>query len=177
MAARPRKPCAARRIHRCVWRSTWAVKVALEVAWVTAARGGDVLRIRTKEVEVKTGGTKVRFVVGKTASRQPYTVNTAPLSQSAREYVLGADPEGWLFPGVRGDDLRVALRRADPRLEQRSMRRGALQHLAAEGVGDVDLLAYSQHRQVDTLRRYLNFGWHSAEGVERAKRAAGLTLE
>jgi len=157
------------------------VQAALEVGWLTAARGGDVIKLRTKDIQVVPNGTKVRFVVGKTATSQPYTVSTAALSARTKKYVEKRISEGgetgWLFPGVLGTQLKDALRRIDPRLEQRSIRRGALQFLASTGMSDTQLLAYSQHRCLDTLRRYLEFGWLSGESAERAKRAVGLGLK
>ena len=161
-----------------------AVQVALELAWITAARGGDVLRLRAGDVASLdsngVGITKVRFVVGKTASQNPYTVTSCPLSPGAQRYiqmrVKETEPTGWLFPKVTGTMLCTALRRADPRLEQRSMRRGAIQFLASTGITDEDLMVYSRHRCIETLRRYLNFGWVSGEVTEHGRRAQGLAL-
>ena len=140
-----------------------AVRIALEVAWVTAGRGGDVVRLRTCDIWSDAKGTWVRFVIGKTASSQPYTVSTAKLSQEALKYLEtrrteeGATP--WLFPGILGEQLKDAMRRVDPLLEQRSIRRGALQLLSlSPGMTDERLLHYSQHKSVHTLRRYLDFG-------------------
>lgn len=156
------------------------VKAALEIGWLTAGRGGDVVKLRSKDLVEIPNGTRVRFVVGKTATSQPYTVSTARLSPSARRYVAARQKAGgetgWLFPGVLGTQIKDALRRVDIRLEQRSLRRGALQFLASTGMSDTQLMAYSQHRSLETLRRYLNFGWLSGEGAERAQRASGLGL-
>ena len=156
------------------------VKATLEIGWLTAARGGDVVKLRNQDIMIMSEGTSVRFVIGKTATSQPYTVCTAPLSQAGKEWVEMRKKEGgekgWLFPGVTGSQIKDALRRVNPKLEQRSLRRGALQFLASTGMSDHQLLAYSQHRCIDTLRRYLEFGWLSGEGPERAMRASGLGL-
>jgi hypothetical protein len=152
--------------------------VALEVAWLTAGRGGDVVKLRTTDVWTDEKGTWVRFVVGKTATSQPYTVNTARMSPEATEYLeerrKEANATQWLFPQVLGPQLKDAMRRVDPLLEQRSIRRGALQLLASRGMTDEHLLHYSQHRSIQTLRRYLDFGWLSGEGGARAEAAAAL---
>ena len=156
-----------------------AVKAALEIAWVTAARGGDVRALRIGDVKVVDQTTKVKFCIGKTASSQPYTVMTTPLSRETSIYIEQRSREaggGWLFPKVEGEQLKIALRRAHPKLEQRSIRRGALQHLAQSGLSDEALLHYSQHRSLQTLKRYLDFGWLSGECDERAKGAEGLSL-
>lgn len=156
------------------------VKAALEMGWVTAGRGGDVVKLRTKDILLLDKGTRVRFVIGKTATSQPYTVSTAALSSQGQLYVEARRKEGgekgWLFPGVTGEQIKKSLRRVDERLEQRSMRRGALQFLASTGMSDIQLMEYSQHRSIHTLRRYLEFGWLSGEGPGRAERAGGLEL-
>jgi hypothetical protein len=160
------------------------IRAAVEIMWITAGRGQDILNLRVKEVEAGVGGTKVRFVIGKTATSQPYTVNSAAVSLKTKEYLLRQREKGeeagatnWLFPGVRVEELKMALRKVDVRLEVRSVRRGALQHLAAGGMSDESLMHYSQHRSVQTLRRYLDFGWMSGEGEERARRAKGLEVK
>ena len=81
-----------------------------------------------------------------------------------------------MFPQVKGADLKVALRVVDPALEQRSLRRGAIQALAASGLKDEELLHYSGHSSVQMLRRYLNYGLKSGEAARRAERAAVLHL-
>ena len=156
------------------------IRVALEIAWITAARGGDVVKLRTTDVWSDDKGSWVRFVVGKTATSQPYTVTTAPMSQEAMDYLSErrkeVDATQWLFPQVLGSHLKDAMRRVDPLLEQRSIRRGALQKLAGGGMSDENLLHYSQHKNIQTLRRYLDFGWLSGEGTSRAKAAECLRL-
>lgn len=153
-----------------------AVRVALELAWISAARGGDILKLRTRDVEETGEGTRIKFVIGKTATSQPYTVATTVLSPEAKEYLKEKRETEWLFPGLSGEAIKRAVRRVDPRLEQRSVRRGAIQTLAATGMEDSEILHYSQHRSLDTLRRYLDFGWLSGEAGARGARAAVLGL-
>ena len=155
-------------------------KVALELMWVSAARGGDIIKLLAREVECTERSTKIRFLVGKTASSQPYTVSTAALSKRAQEYIKRKkEEEGveWLFPGVSVTELSAALKKVDVGLEVRSVRRGALQHLASQGMSDTELMNYSQHRCISTLRRYLDFGWESGETEERAERARTLGVK
>ncbi len=82
----------------------------------------------------------------------------------------------WLFQQVQGNHIKLALRRAHPDLEQRSLRRGAIQTLAATGLSDEELLKYSGHTNVQMLRRYLNFGKLSGEG-KRLQQQAGHLLQ
>lgn len=165
-----------------------AVRAALEVAWVTAGRGGDIVKLRATDIEClqdeKNPRTRVRFVIGKTASSQPYTIVSAPLSKEAQGYVSGrreamsqeGEKTAWLFPGIDGSMLKIALRRVGEKLEQRSIRRGAIQFLAGLDLSDSELMNYSQHKSIETLRRYLEWGWHSGEGKERGKKAEEMEL-
>ena len=155
-------------------------RAAVELGWNTAARGGCIIHLRTGNVKVDDQVTSVKFAQGKTASFRPYSVHTAPVSWETQDYIEERRKKGgegsWLFPGLRGEHIKKCLRRADPRLEQRSLRRGAIQHLAEGGMKDKDLLHVSQHRIMDTLNRYLEFGWLTGEKGERARKAGGLGL-
>lgn len=154
------------------------VKAALILAWLTAARGGDILRLRPTNVTFMSPvHIAVKFVRHKTArTRDPYTVDSTglpPQWQWVQQYVKDTRTF-WLFQGVKGEDLKVALRRADSRLEQRSLRRGAIQTLATQ-MPDERLLHYSGHASVAMLRRYLDYGAKSGEAAGRAIAAAALT--
>jgi hypothetical protein len=71
-------------------------------------------------------------------------------------------------------DIKIALRRSHPELEQRSLRRGALQTLAcAPGITDELLMEFSGHTRVATLRRYLNWGKAAPHLQQEMRRAAG----
>jgi hypothetical protein len=55
--------------------------------------------------------------------------------------------------------VKVTLRTAvNKQMENRSLRRGALQCLAKAGASIPTLLSFSGHSQVNTLKRYLDFG-------------------
>ena len=156
-----------------------AVQNALRLSWLTAGRGGDILLLRPHNVTVQGEALAVNFVRGKTAKvRGPYTVHTTLPPPEFLEFLAAAVGAGqhWLFPQVKGAHLKDALRVVDPALEQRSLRRGAIQALAASGLKDEELLHYSGHSSVQMLRRYLNYGLRSGEGARRAVRAAALHL-
>lgn len=155
------------------------VQNALRLAWLTAGRGGDILLLRPQNVSVQGEALAVNFVRGKTAKvRGPYTVHTTLPPQEFLDFLAAAKESGqhWLFPQVKGVHLKNALRMVDPALEQRSLRRGAIQALAAAGMTDEELLHYSGHSSVQMLRRYLNYGLKSGEAAKRAQRAAPLHL-
>ena len=159
-----------------------ALRVALEMMWVTAGRAQDITRIIATEVCATKEGSKVKFIIGKVASFQPYTVATAAMGKEARMYIKKRQEEvqkekrSWMFPGVTVDKLRESMQRIDKKYGTRSVRRGALQALSATGMTDVQLMHYSQHKCIETLRRYLDFGWESGEGKTRSRSAAVLKL-
>lgn len=169
-----------------------AIRMALLLTWLTCGRGRDVLLLSPKHVEliVRQEKTKkgkpekvpvmsVGFYRGKTVkTRGPYTVFTRQPPQEFQDefskFLKEADGRKLLFPGVKGAKIKDALRRADKKLEQRSLRRGAIQALAKSGVSETELLHFSGHTNVTMLRRYLNFGKVSAEGTRLAKEAMVL---
>jgi hypothetical protein len=54
--------------------------------------------------------------------------------------------------------MRLALRSANPELNTRAIRRGALQTMAMNGVPTKTLMTFSGHTNEETLKRYLNYG-------------------
>jgi integrase len=177
----PRQPRPAtwtQVVHAVQHEPSPASQVALLLAWFTAARCGCVLQLHASDVELTPTGLAVRFRRGKSVRvRGPYTVHTPPLPEQ-----LAATIRSWLneragrllFPTTKGADLKVALRRAHPELEQRSLRRGALQTLScAPGITDAQLMEFSGHTQVATLRRYLNWGKAALHLREEMRKAAG----
>ena len=67
--------------------------------------------------------------------------------------------EHWLFPKeMSTSDVLKQLRRVDQQLECRSIRRGALQSMAVNGVAEDIIMMISGHTQRRTLHRYLAWG-------------------
>ena len=186
----PTQPTAAtwKEVEEAISKETnRAVRMALLLTWLTCGRGGDALLLKPSHVELTDRETKggpmsvmsVSFWKGKTVkTRGSYTVFTQPppekLLEEWQEYHRSVANESYLFKGVRGAQIKDALRRANPKLEQRSLRRGAIQALAATGLKDDELLHYSGHTNVAMLRRYLNFGKVSGEGPRLASQALAL---
>ena len=104
--------------------------------------------------------------------RKAYTVGVPHPSASTKAYLAQQQQGSWAFPGVMGEDIMKALRRVDSRLEQRSLRRGRLQHLSRLGMTDLQLLELSRHATVAMLRRYLDMGQVSATTRRTAALAA-----
>lgn len=157
-----------------------AVRAALEVAWLAAARGGDVRQLRADDLKFLQP-TKanpepvmtVTFRFGKTARRNQYTVGVPMPSTETVAFIKQRQEERtWAFPGVTGEHIKNALRRVNKKLEQRSLRRGRLQHLARQGMSDAELLELSRHATLAMLRRYLDMGTVSSTTRKTAALAA-----
>jgi hypothetical protein len=71
-----------------------------------------------------------------------------------------------------GRTVAAALKKVDPALEQRSVRRGALQQMADEKVPDETLLLFSGHKRLETLKRYLEWGRKGGVREQRGREAA-----
>ena len=154
------------------------VKIAIILAWVTCARVGCVLQLRVADLSLSEGDTNlaVTFRRGKGVRfRGPYTVHTKlPQAWSALLLRWLRQRKTTLFPAnVTGPQVKIALRRALATLEQRSLRRGSLQHLAEmTDIKEEQLLLFSGHSSITTLRRYLNWGSKGRDRKEMMHRAA-----
>jgi hypothetical protein len=87
------------------------IKAAIEVAWLAAARGGDIRQILASDFNFPEP-TKAQpqqtmsltFRRGKTTKRGQYTVGLPLLSQPTLNYILQRKEEGsWAFPGLTGE--------------------------------------------------------------------------
>jgi len=165
------QPKAATGAHiRQVLRSSLSVemKACILLTWVTGSRCGDVLKLRLADFKMRPDGTLIiTFIKGKTvAKRGPYSVSSclpstaeaAPIKQHLL-HVTGRQ-DAPLFPNITGKKIKDALRAStgDGKLEQRSLRRGALQELAAQGMPLTTLLLFSGHTTIAMLLRYLGHG-------------------
>lgn len=156
------------------------IAVALLLGWVTAARLGCILQLKKNEVVFNEDKSlTVKFMRGKgVRARGPYTVHVTWLPQhyfnSLRSYMEKRHANVF-SNALKGHTLRVGIKRVCPDLEQRSMRRGALQNMARSGVSEETMMNYSGHTRVQTLRRYLN--WNSINSaVQVSMQKAGATL-
>jgi integrase len=156
------------------------VKAALVLAWVCAARTSDIWRLQKRHVTINTDGSlSITYLETKTAKATgPRSLTTTPLPAPwlalfRRWY---EQRHAWLFPtGGLNKEVRAALRRVDPLLECRSLRRGALQTMALAGVPANVLMEYSGHTTERMLRVYLGWG-RLLRSVTTTTAAAGTTL-
>ena len=138
-----------------------AEAMALLIMWLTAARGGCIRQLSTANIQSSKTALSITFHQGKGArARGPYTVHTQPIPSEFKarwdKYLESRKTK--LFPlHLTGSSLKNALRKVDAALEQRSIRRGALQTMALNGTSEETLMRFSGHTQVATLRRYLNW--------------------
>jgi integrase len=160
-------------------REQLGIAVAIMFGWLTASRLGCILQLRMEDVEIEESRFRVTFKRGKGVRlRGPYSVYSCPLPpqwmQIWQDY--RATRTVRMFPeSLTGEKLKNALRAINPDLEQRSIRRGALQELARVGTKEEDLMRFSGHTQVATLRRYLNWNQVNAR-VENTMAAVAATL-
>ena len=165
------------------------IKACLVLQWYLAARVGDILNLRFENIKGDRSSLFLQVTIdhGKVMmKRQPYTVNTyLPLEH----YNIVADhinslqdlrPDSRLFPThslsyIQHQQLmRQALRIADPSLNTRAIRRGALQAMAQKGIPPETLMTYSGHTNINTLKRYLDWGRHLGQEITNAKEASTL---
>jgi hypothetical protein len=117
-----------------------------------------------------------------------YTVHThlpAKWKQEVTEYLRRfTGPAELLFPAE--EDLPLAkrmsamcraIRVANPKLSLKSLRRGSLQTMAQNGTPIDTLMTFSGHKEVETLKRYLDWGrllgTATTQGVLAARPLAG----
>jgi hypothetical protein len=183
--SRPPKPCTKDNMQTAVEQAKGAVKEQLIMTWLTAGRVGDVLQLKQENVTLKPDAMAVQFRRGKGVELgSPYTVHTAcpPEWRLTVEAMLRRRSPGQFLwhadsPKARmlmGKEVAAALKQVDRDLEQRSIRRGALQHMATvDETSEETLMMFSGHKRVETLRRYLDWGKKHALRERRGKTAAG----
>jgi len=159
------------------------IKYAMLVAWMTCGRVGCVLQLRREDVRETEQGLAVQFRRGKSVllRKTAYTVHTAqiPVEYRVAFHLFLSQQSGFLFLNVMGHQVKTALRRVDKNLEQRSIRRGALQTLAKVGKMTLErMLAFSGHSNIKMLQRYPDFGMYEPPELtsESAAAAARMVL-
>jgi integrase len=157
------------------------MQLFLHLTWITAARSGDTMSLRKSHLQWGTEDKlAVTYMEGKGAHfRGPYTVHVVldpKMAARLKELTRTLEAKDKLFPLNTQARSLISLRREDPELESKSMRRGALQTMAKAGVPENTLREFSGHTNNTTLRRYLS--WGRTEGVtSTATRKAGEALK
>jgi len=154
--------------------SSKPIAMAILLAWIAAARVGCIHQLKREDFEWQgANNLAITFRRGKSVRlRGPYTVHTTVEKYRAelQDFLRNIEPKEFIFPSISavartamGVAVKDALRLVDKKLEQRSLRRGSLQHLASQGADEELLMRFSGHQRVATLRRYL--GWGKVERV------------
>ena len=161
-------------------------RLLLLMTWHFAARVGDMREVRPCDIEVRGSEmrsdgfvpVRVRFNFGKGAAFWgPYTIHSLVPPGVAKEIVAimqsePADKAIFTLHDQAALSSAVAseLRHPSdaPRLNLRSIRRGALLALAAKGATDDELQLLSGHKRRDTLMRYLGWAAESASAKAAA---------
>jgi integrase len=155
----------------------------LWLAWYTASRMGDALQLKWEDIDLKTNGEMViSFRRGKgVRMRGPYSVHSQ--GQYRLEEMVDLyrrrNGDSWVATAATHmemenlkQEIRAALRCANPGLELRSVRRGSLQTMSAQGTSEATLILFSGHTNVAMLRRYLGFGKVARKETMEAVHAA-----
>lgn len=157
--------------------------VAILLSWMSAARVGCILQLSRGDVSLHPDHTlSIRFCRGKSvlARGSAYTVHTpaVPFEFTNRLKRWLDERKTWLFPReTTGKQVKLSLRKINPALEQRSLRRGSLQALSkAPSMTDELLMLFSGHSSVKTLRRYLNWGTAADHTKRSMIQAAAASL-
>jgi hypothetical protein len=143
------------------------------------------LQLATEDIHWKSEKElSITFRRGKgVKARGPYTVHTL-VGEWATLIKQWMPSHGPLWPKahteygrtVLGTKVKECLRRGDDScdvlLEQRSLRRGALQTMAAKGVAEDVLLHFSGHTNSQQLWRYLGWGQYRGDMRVRGVSAA-----
>lgn len=134
----------------------------LKLSWLTAARLGDTASLRRQNVVNSPAVTSITYMEAKGSHfRGPYTVHVGlpkDTHQQLQDHLLTLGPREKIFPITFLRTALLSIRRANPLLEAKSLRRGALQTMSREGVKEETLREFSGHTNNTTLRRYLSWG-------------------
>ena len=150
------------------------------LAWIFAARVGDLLQVAPKDVYL-SGEAKIqiRFCRGKTASTRPHTVTShMPTDPNLRaklfHFLSSRNPQAKAVFSIKASAIRIALKSIARYLSLHSIRRGALQFMAATGVHMPDIMRLSGHKTEASLLAYLDDGLICAETAADVARTRPL---
>ena len=156
--------------------------IAIILSWASCARVGCTLQLNKSNLywntKIATDAIQITFTRGKTVNRTgPYTIPTRLGRYNAlMKSHIENNP---LFPELTehqrrsmGTHVKNTLRQVDPELEQRSLRRTALQTMALSGVDKDVLLQFSRHADNAMLMRYLGWGKYYTKGSQTAYEAS-----
>ena len=154
------------------------VRLLLALTWLCCGRTGDCRLLSAYDLALNGDTLTVTFRHGKTISRRgAFSLHTVFPAGWLGELGISPGDVSWAsqLHLASVNDVLAALRRIAPDLENRSIRRGALQSLAQADTSEDLLLLFSGHTSVTTLRRYLAWG-AIGSAKKTAMTAAALSL-
>ena len=157
----------------------------LLIAWLFAARPGDLAKVKKAEITLHDGQLTIFFARGKGARLgDPYHVKMQADAAQQQAYRFLASTQGEFLVQLPSkkefekfySSMRSLLRTLPDSqgLELRSMRRGRLQFLAEQGLTNKDLMKISGHKSEATLMRYLHWGLKAHDHFDSLVTAAAL---
>lgn len=182
------------------------VRIAILLMWHTAARVGDVLKMRKRAIKLEGDSLSITIEEGKGVKlrNSKYTAHTKITGHWRSELVrhlATLKPDDLVVPPTaqcrltaRASAVNRALQRANPLFTTRSVRRGSLQAMA-KGVNTQNptpmetLQRIAGHKSRYTTERYLDMGMEDGEArkmgmsaadnllLEGMEQAAGLGLD
>ena len=126
------------------------------LCWIGAFRLSDCIRIPSKAIDfnVSPPTVQLNWQKNQLSARQKLPIGSSPLLEILRAYALSRSLSPQFFQtSVR--HVRYLLEKHSLVYRGHSLRRGALQAMAAQGVSSADLLLVSRHRSLQQLLRYL----------------------
>jgi hypothetical protein len=161
------------------------ILVPLLLAWSLAQRPSDIVRLAAADVRVEQEFVCLTVRRGKvTHSIGPFSVHLSLDSSIAKrllQYIKMRSGAEFLFTNRDTEQERrhwaeqalKTLRRVHPELEQRSVRRGALREMSAQGATEEELLRLTQHTTIRRLNTYLGEG---RLNFQQARKTSALAL-
>eukprot|EP00796_Vickermania_ingenoplastis_P000936 gene936-biopygen777 len=162
----------------------------LTMLWMFAARPADVSRLRVRDVTIgqphDSGTVPVQLTIreGKAAKfRGPYPVASILTRQQAsmlQQLMKERSASQRIFsePAVIRSKTLAEVKKVCAEATLQSLRKGAVRHLAQQGVPEDQLMLMTGHTQINTLRKYLGYGRQlTAEGAEAQGNAVLLHPE
>eukprot|EP00796_Vickermania_ingenoplastis_P011270 gene11270-biopygen7751 len=162
----------------------------LTMLWMFAARPADISRLRVRDVTIgqphDSGTVPVQLTIreGKAAKfRGPYPVASILTRQQAsmlQQLMMERSASQRIFsePAVIRSKTLAEVKKVCAEATLQSLRKGAVRHLAQQGVPEDQLILMTGHTQINTLRKYLGYGRQlTAEGAEAQGNAVLLHPE
>eukprot|EP00796_Vickermania_ingenoplastis_P013500 gene13500-biopygen9801 len=162
----------------------------LSMMWALASRAGDIASLRQKDVTLSTTvredgmvalgieqkygkGTRFRGTYWPASTLQPEEASELRKHLGQNESDLGSMK---LFPDqeLLRQQIRAALKRQNRECALPSVRKGAIRHLARQGLTEDALMRLTGHKRVETLYRYLGRGLPVTQEAVAAQAAASL---